>query len=503
MKRSIYIVSPKADKANYAGLEVMSGRGYKPGILFGDVSIVTVAAMADEFLDVAVCDQTVSDVDYDTDADYVGITGKITQYRHMVEIATKFRERGKKIVIGGPLASLSPGWVRPYCDVLIKGEIEEISDQIFSDLASGQFKDEYLGDKPDLTTSPIPRWDLYPNERALGASIQTSRGCPYECEFCDAIVYNGRKQRFKNPSQVLAELDVVYRHGYRFVFLADDNVTVNRRRIKELLAAITEWNDKQQAGRVKFASQASIDVAQDDELLQMCNAAGLTMLFIGLETPNEASLVETKKRQNLKRDIVGDIAHLNRFGIMVNGGMIVGFDSDGPDIFGRQLEFATATSIPLFSCGALMAPDKTPLQARLSRQGRIKNTGLGASGDLFSTNIVHPSMNEAQLSDGLRWLVNSLYSPQNFGQRMLSFIERLGEFGGPDHYESVSFLNQRRVIVDSIKLVHRIAQLGPEHETMMKRVIASAQRKPMALAFAYDALVSYQQVQFMLEQRVN
>ncbi len=150
----------------------------------------------------------------------------------------------------------------------------------------------------------MPRWDLYPNGQALMGSVQTSRGCPFECEFCDVIQYLGRKQRHKPVGQVLAELDQLYRLGYRSVFLADDNFTVYRARAKELLVALRDWNARQTDGRMRLMSQVSIDAAGDEDMLQMCADAGLTHVFIGIETPNEESLREAKKRQNLKKNLV-------------------------------------------------------------------------------------------------------------------------------------------------------------------------------------------------------
>src|ERR1041384_4790412 len=215
----------------------------------------------------------------------------------MKAIAAEFRRRGKTALIGGPYASVSPDVVRPHCDILVRGEIEDIAAKMFGDLASGDYADEYVGTRPDMRASPIPRWDLYPNDRAGMGTVQTSRGCPFECEFCDVIQYLGRKQRHKSPARVLAELDALYDHGYRAVFLAYDNFTVYRARAKELLLALKEWND---AGKgMAFTTQVSIDCARDTEMLELCADAGLVNVFIGIETPNESSLRETKKRQNV------------------------------------------------------------------------------------------------------------------------------------------------------------------------------------------------------------
>jgi radical SAM superfamily enzyme YgiQ (UPF0313 family) len=207
-------------------------------------------------------------------------------------------------VIGGSYASLNPDDVRPHCDILVVGEVEEIAPQIFDDIASERWRDEYVGGKVDLSMWPVPRWNLCTRDRAVSGAIQTSRGCPFECEFCDVIQYVGRKQPHKQIDQVLRELDLLYEQGYRDVFLADDNFTVYRKRAKELLSALRDWNRAAKHGRVAFSTHVSIDVGRDGELLDLAVEVGLKIVFIGIETPNEDSLRETKKRRNRNRSSI-------------------------------------------------------------------------------------------------------------------------------------------------------------------------------------------------------
>ena len=261
-------------------------------------------------------------------------------------------------------------------------------------------------------------------------TIQTSRGCPFECEFCDVIEYVGRKQRHKPVDLVLRELDALYRFGYRTVFLADDNFTVYRARAKELLAAIQEWNARQTDGRVRFTTQISIDAASDTEMLEMCADAGLTHVFIGIETPNEVSLREAKKRQNLKRNLLDEIQRIVNYGISVDCGMIVGFDNDEVDIFRRQYEFAMATAVPIFSLGALVAPAATPLHARLAKAGRLVEDGAEIAATPWSTNVIPAKMTRQELVEGIRWLCNSIYHPAalNSGCRSSSTLRAARAF---------------------------------------------------------------------------
>ncbi len=351
MSKSLYLINPRPDFPSYFTAEVYNDMGFSPATYVADLAITTVAGLAPSDFHIQLCEEVITPVNFDTSADFVGITGKITQVESMKAIAQAFRERGKVVIIGGPHASLCPDVMRPYCDILIQGEMESIAETLFADLRRGRWQETYIGDKPDLDHCVIPRWDLYPNEHAIIGNVQTSRGCPFECEFCDVITYLGRKQRHKPVAQVLRELDEVYRHGYRYVFLSDDNFTVHRSRAKEVLEGLRDWNRRQSQGPVRFITQVSIDAARDDDMLRMCAEAGLSTVFIGIETPNEESLRETKKRQNLKIDLLDQAQCFLDHGIGVTAGMIVGFDADGPDIFDRQYEFAMSSPIPIFPSG--------------------------------------------------------------------------------------------------------------------------------------------------------
>ena len=302
MSRSIYLVNPAADSPTYFSAEVVHGWGYGHAACLADLTISTVAALVPADFEVRLCDENVTPIDYDADADFVAITGKVSQWTRMQAIANEFRRRRKIVIIGGPFATLSPEVVRQRCDILVRGEIEEIAADIFSDLRARSWQPEYVGTRPALEHTPPPRWDLYPNERVLTGSVQTSRGCPFDCDFCDVIQYLGRRQRHKPVADVLFELDVLYQLGYRSVFLTDDNFTVVRNRAKELLAALSEWNERQQDGKVHFMTQLSIDAARDEELLRLCAEAGLRQAFIGIETwdPRHKGVLESLCRGELE-----------------------------------------------------------------------------------------------------------------------------------------------------------------------------------------------------------
>ncbi len=254
MTRSIYLISPKEAYPGYHSLEVLNTWRILNAVNFADLSITTLAALVPRDWQVTICDERITPVDFNTTADVIGITGKVSQRNRMIELARKFRARGKLVVFGGPYVSLNPDDLRPHADILVRGEAEEIAPRLFADLAAGKWDKDYEGTKPDLSLSPVPRWDLYPRRAAITGQVQTSRGCPFDCEFCDVIQYLGRKQRWKEPDQVTRELDVLYRYGYRHIFFADDNFTVMRRRTHALLDRLTRWNAQQPPGSVRFST---------------------------------------------------------------------------------------------------------------------------------------------------------------------------------------------------------------------------------------------------------
>lgn len=498
MGKSIYLINPAADMPSYFSAEAFAARGLPAAIAIADLAIATVAGLAPEDFGVELCDENVSAVNFDSAADFIGITGKVSQWHRMKSIAGEFRRRGKTVVIGGPYASLSPEVVRPHCDILIRGEMEEIAPKFFSDLRSGDWDDEYVGTRPDLRTSPMPRWDLYPNDRAIMGSVQTSRGCPFECEFCDVIQYLGRKQRHKPVDQVIAELDQLYRLGYRSAFIADDNFTVYRAHAKNLLAAMRDWNAERAGGRFRFNTQVSIDAAGDEELLRMCADAGLTHVFIGIETPNEVSLREVKKRQNLKKNLVDEIQRFVDFGISVDCGMIVGFDGDDASIFERQYTFAMASPVPIFSLATLVAPDATPLHARLAAEGRLFDNSSVTTAAPWHSNIVPKQMTREEVVQGVKWLCNSLYRPDAFEERVARVIATFGRRRDQKQPES-SVHDMRTVYADSATLIRSIARLGPAEKAMLGNIVRMFPQNPAAASYVMGNLYQYAQARYMYE----
>jgi radical SAM superfamily enzyme YgiQ (UPF0313 family) len=303
---------------------------------------------------------------------------------------------------------------------VVAGEFEPIAETVFADMRLGVLKPRYDGSKADLRRSPMPRWDLYPNDRAVSGVVQTSRGCPFECHFCDVIQYLGRVQRHKDDAQVIAEIQNLYDHGYSFISLADDNFTVYRKRAKSLLKAIAAWNGAEGRDYVVFATQMSIDAARDDELLALCNDAGLLNAFVGIETSDEASLAESKKRQNMRVDLGAEIRKIVARGLRVEAALMVGFDHDDRTAFARQLEFAMSLPVGGFNVSVLVAPVATPLYEAMRAQGRIVSDEVLAqfpSANLI-TNFTPARMSRDDLYVGAKWLISKLMDPDNFSVRL-------------------------------------------------------------------------------------
>ncbi len=426
--RGIYLVQPKFPPS-YWGLEhFLQMTRYQA--VFPPLGLLTLAALTPPEFHVTLCDENAGEpIDYETDAEIVGITGYLVQIMGALNIADRFRALGKTVVIGGPIANLVPDECRSHCDVLFEGEAEYTWPRFLRDYAAGRHADHYCEtEKIHLPDSPPPRLDMLRRSYAHGI-VQCTRGCPFTCEFCDIIVMFGRKMRFKPVERVLQEVEAWRDHGARMVFFADDNFIGNRAYAKELLRALVAWNARQRHA-LSFYTQASIDMVRDDELLGLLRDANFASVFIGIESPRKSSLAETHKTQNEKLDLVEAVRKVQSYNLFIYAGMIVGFDNDDATIFDEQFAFLQEAEIPIVMLSVLLAVPKTPLYARLEAAGRLLAkdlTGTDRShfvGTAGGTNFHPLHMTADELRDGQMHLYQRLYSPAAFAKRLLGNLQR-------------------------------------------------------------------------------
>ena len=412
------------------------------------LGLLTVAAMLPEGWSRRVVDLNVAELgDAELEwAELVFVSGMIVQRESARALIARCRAAGKTVVAGGPLfTSEHAGFAE--VDHFVLNEAEVTLPEFLRDLAAGCPRRLYTtAELPELGATPVPLWELADLRRYGSMSLQYSRGCPFDCEFCDVTAKFGHRSRTKAAPQVLAELDALVAAGWRgSVFFVDDNFIGNKRRLREeLLPALKAWQ-REHRHCVTFYTEASINLADDEELTRELVAAGFDAVFIGIETPDEAGLAECNKRQNRGRDLVADVKRLQRAGLEVQGGFIVGFDSDTQSIFRRQMEFIQKSGIVTAMVGMLTALPGTKLFARLQREGRLLGPSSGNNSD-GSTNFL-PRMDLQVLRDGYRNLVATLYSPRVYYRRVRTFLREFHPPKGACRFEPRALLAMLRSAV--------------------------------------------------------
>jgi len=379
-------------------------------------SLPLLAALTPRHHRVTLIDENAEPIDFDrcARADIVGITGMIVQRERMMEILSELKRRGAFVVLGGPWVTVQEDYFGGLADAVFIGEAEETWPRFLAEWAQGRHQRRYeQAEKTDVTRLPVPRYDLLGMHRYAHATMQFSRGCPFQCEFCDIIVVFGRQPRIKTVPQVLAELDALRAEGVEHILVADDNLIGNRKVMKELLRAVGEWQQRN-GYPLSLGSEASIDLADDAEMLQLMGVANFAVLFVGIESPNEESLRETKKLQNLRKGgtMVEKVHAIQRAGIEVMSGMIVGFDHDDAGIFEAHRRFITAARIVTPLVNMLMAIPGTPLYTRLQREGRCDPK------QRFGTNVIPLRMSGEMLRDGTSALARDLYQASSYFDRL-------------------------------------------------------------------------------------
>jgi radical SAM superfamily enzyme YgiQ (UPF0313 family) len=389
---------------------------------FPPLGLLTVAAMLPAAWELRLVDQNVAALSDDDVrwADYVFLSGMIAHREGAREIARRCAALGRPVVAGGPLFTTGHQDF-PEIPHFVCGEAEGLIGELVADLARGAPRPQYrAAGWPDVRTTPVPRWDLVRVRDYVTMPVQFSRGCPFECEFCDIVVMNGRVPRTKTPDQVLAELDALAAAGWRgMVFLVDDNFIGNRKRARELLHAMIDWR-RARRSPMGFLTEASVNLAGDPGLLALMVAAGFKKVFVGLETPSAEGLEECGKRQNRGLDLREATRILQGAGLEVMGGFIVGFDSDGEDIFRRQFEFIQRSGVVTAMVGLLNALPQTALYARLAREGRLLAESCG-NNTAAAINFVS-RLDRELLIEGYRDLMRQLYEPGDYYRRIRTFL---------------------------------------------------------------------------------
>ena len=353
-------------------------------------------------------------------ADYVFVSAMIVQRDSARELIARCKDAGVKVVAGGPLFTMEHENF-PDVDHFVLNEAELTLPSFLTDLANNRAQKMYTTTEfPDIQQTPIPLWHLANLKQYDSVSIQFSRGCPFSCDFCNITALLGHRPRLKTAAQIIAELDSLYTLGWRkSIFFVDDNFIGNKKQIKaEVLPALIEWR-KGKAG-MPFSTEVSINLADDAELLALMAQAGFDAVFVGIETPNEDSLIECSKTQNKGRDLVESVKRLQRAGLQVQGGFIVGFDNDTPSIFQQQIDFIQKSGIVTAMVGLLQAPPGTRLYERLNQENRLVNEMSGDNVD-GSTNII-PRMGLETLREGYRKILNQIYAPQFYYERVVTFL---------------------------------------------------------------------------------
>ena len=354
-------------------------------------------------------------------ADCAFISAMAVQRESARQIIARCKEVGLKIVAGGPLFTAAYEDF-PEVDHLVLDEAETTLSPFLKDLGEGQAEHLYTSKSfPNLEETPIPLWKLVKMKRYVSMNIQYSRGCPFSCEFCDITTLFGHRARTKSVSQVLDELESLYSLGWRGgVFFVDDNFIGNKKKLKEeVLPAMDDWMKKRKYP-FNFATEVSIDLADDDELIRLMTRTGFDNVFVGIETPDDQTLKECHKSQNRNRDLINSVERIQSFGLNVRGGFIVGFDNDSPEIFERQIEFIQKSKIITAMVGMLNAPRGSRLYERLQKEGRLLKEVTGDNTD-FSTNII-PKMGYEKLAEGYRKIVGRVYSPKLYFERVKGYL---------------------------------------------------------------------------------
>ena len=448
---------------------------------FPPLGLLTIAAMLPGKWEKRLVDMNVkklTDVDI-LWADYVFISAMVVQKESVRAVIDRCKHLNTKTVAGGPLFTCGHEEFNDV-DHLLLNEGELTVKEFLKDLETGSVKHLYTSDEwADLSTTPVPLWDLINMNKYATMNMQYSRGCPFNCDFCNVTTLFGHIPRTKSIEQIISELDAFYERGWRKgVFFVDDNFIGNKKKLKEeILPELIKWM-RERKNPFTFSTEASINLADDDELMTMMVKAGFEAVFIGIETTDEDSLVECNKIQNKNRDLIACVKKIQKFGLQVQGGFIVGFDNDNEAIFDKMVGFIQESGIVSAMVGLLNAPKGTKLYQRLAGEGRLRDNFSGDNTNLTMNFI--PKMNPGNLINGYKKIIGTIYSPKHYYERVMTFLKEYRpkkEVGGLKHIEFSDVMALFRSVL-------RLGILGKERLYYWKLIIWSVFRRPRLFPMA-------------------
>ena len=465
--------------------------------------LALLAALVPDRHQVTLLDENVEDIDFERlgRADLVCLTGMSIQGRRLIEILEECRARGVMTVVGGPMATVEPEALEGFADVIFVGEADNTWPEFLREWEQGCHKTRYeQPEKTDLTLLPLPRVELLKSDRYMFGSLQISRGCPFTCEFCDIIVTFGRRPRLKTSEQVLAELEAFRRAGLDIIFVVDDNLIGNKKAIKPVLREIVRWQ-QERAYPLTLFTEASLDLAEDEELMELMGLANFQSVFIGIETPNEDSLRETKKHQNVRPSagtLLERVHRVQQHGIDVWCGMIVGFDHDDVSIFDVMPKFLAEARISAALIGMLYAIPTTPLYDRLREAGRLNDA---EASETYGTNVVPLGMSPEELRDGFVRVMQACYSTDQYFERLdAQFLDENFKFTlhALPYWQSHRWAWLKRSALNYVKFAAVAAQLlrlddaalRARYRLQLLRILRARWKEPHIL-FIYALKVSF------------
>ncbi len=470
----VYPSYPKTYWSFYYALKFISKKASFPPL-----GLMTIAGMLPDEWEKRLIDMNV-DTLREKDilwADYVFISAMAIQTESAVKVIEQCKSLGKKVAAGGPLFTCEYEKF-DVVDYLVLNEGEITLTQFIKDLKNGQPRHIYTSDEwADLEKAPVPLWNLIKINKYATMSIQYSRGCPFNCDFCNITSLYGHKPRTKSKTQLIEELDALYKTGWRGgVFFVDDNFIGNKRKLKEeILPAIINWMNKRKYP-FSFMTEASINLSDDEELMHLMVQAGFHTVFIGIETTNEDSLLECNKLQNKDRDLVACVKKIQKSGLQVQGGFIVGFDSDNIRVFDKLVVFIQESGIAAAMVGLLNAPKGTNLHKRLSEEGRLLNEISGDNTD-FTMNFI-PKMNYETLIKGYKKIVDTIYSPSYYYNRVKVFLKEYSPYRLNIKHFRLNY------ITAFFKSIFRLGIIGIERQYYWKLFFWTLFRRPRAFGMA-------------------